>query len=126
MNHSVKILLIEDEALNAFCLEMELEQARNKVCGTAATGEEALTIFPDAQPDLVIADIHLAGNLDGIETAQQIQAMVQIPLIFITGYSDKGLRERAQAVHPIGYFMKPVSIQELNTAIQAVFVGAHV
>lgn len=121
MKQPVRILIVEDEVLTAMSMEMELKQAGYDVCKRVVTGEEAITSAEQDHPDLIVMDIRLAGSLDGIEAAQQICSRSNIPIIFITGYLDKDFKERAKQLHPIGYFIKPVSIHILKTAINSAF-----
>ena len=118
MKHIRKILVVEDEAITAMTLKLKLTQAGYEVGKVVATGEEAITSVEQETPDLVLMDICLAGLLNGIEAAQQIQGSHHAPpIIFMTGYPDQELQEQAQQLHPLAYFIKPVSIQDLHNAI---------
>lgn len=115
-----QILIVEDEVMIAMCLEMELTRAGYDVCQRVATGEEAVIVAQDKTPDIILMDIRLAGDIDGIEAAQQIQACTAIPIIFMTGYPDKAVEERAKQLNPFGYFVKPVRIHTLQPLIDSV------
>ncbi len=121
MDHPVSIMLVEDEAIIAMDLRFSLQQAGYQVGSIAATGEEAIEIARRESPDIMLIDIRLAGDLDGIETAQKIRATSDIPLIFMTGYEDEKLHRRANQLNPLAYLIKPVKLHELTTAIDTSF-----
>ncbi|MBN2001628.1 response regulator [candidate division KSB1 bacterium] len=114
------ILIVEDEALTALYLKLELERAGYRVCNTVATGEEAILCATKDQPDIILMDIRLAGNINGIEAAQTIRSNNDVPIIFMTGYHEEKLRERAKPLNPLGYFIKPVGLSELKLVINGI------
>ncbi len=122
MTQPIRILIVEDEVIIAMGIEMELKQAGYEVCqrGPVATGEEAIIIAQHESPDIILMDIGLAGEIDGIEAAQEIQACTAIPIIFMSGYSDKDVEERAKALNPLGYYIKPVRIHDLKPLLESV------
>ena len=120
MTHTRRILIVEDEVMIAMCLEMELKRAGYEVCHRVVTGEDAVRIAKHESPDCILMDIRLAGDIDGIEAARQIQACSSIPIIFMTGYPDKAVEERAKQLNPLGYFVKPVRVHMLQPLIDAV------
>jgi len=122
MKQPIRVLVVEDEVLTAMCLEMELKQAGYDVLRPVATGEEAVLIAQQEPLDLILMDIRLAGEIDGIEAAQQIQTICDTPIIFMTGYPDKETEQRAQALTPLGYLRKPMTIYDLQLRIEA---GLH-
>lgn len=119
MTSVARILVVEDEIIIAMCLAMELEQAGYQICQTISTGEEAVEIVQQHPPDVILMDIRLAGELDGIEAARQIQASSPIPIIFMTGYPDKTIEEQARAVNPLGFFTKPVALHALRPLLDS-------
>lgn len=119
---ATKILIIEDEILIARELEMTLHDLGYCVAGIAADGETALAKVAETLPDLVLMDIVLPGDTDGIETAEQIRRRFQIPVVFLTAYADAATLQRAKITEPFGYVLKPFQPQELNTAIQIALV----
>ncbi len=119
MTQPLHILIVEDEVLIAMCLEMQLKQAGYEVWQQVATGEEAVIIAQQESPDIILMDIRLAGDMDGIEAAQQIQACSDTPIIFMTGYSDKAIEERAKQLNPLAYYLKPVNIHELKAMLDS-------
>ncbi len=113
MQKPFKILLVEDEKFIAMLMEMELEEAGFTVCRQVATGESAVEAAEEENPHAILMDIRLAGELDGVDASMKIRAFSQVPIIFMTGYQDESTRERAKAVDPLAYLIKPVDIQEL-------------
>lgn len=119
MQKKLKILLVEDEVLIAMQMQMELTRKGYDVYRSVTKGEEAIEIVRENKPDLVLMDIRLAGKIDGIEAGKQILALHDIPIIFMTGYPDEVVKTRAMQLHPIGYFLKPVHINQIESAIHS-------
>ena len=115
---TVKVLVVEDEAITAKALETSLSQMGYQVVGTHAYGEEAIDSMSSLKPDLVVMDIKLKGAMDGVFTAQRIQAQYDIPVIYLTAYSDAGTLKRALHTRPYGILVKPFKPDELHEAIQ--------
>ncbi|MFT5928514.1 MAG: hydrogenase-4 transcriptional activator, partial [Candidatus Azotimanducaceae bacterium] len=111
-----KILIIEDEALVARELRSRLIRMGCEVVGIAY-GREAIELAKRTQPDLLLTDIHLKDGEDGIEMARTIQAERDVPVVFLTAYSDDATVSRAKEVAPYGYIIKPVDNRELQIAI---------
>lgn len=118
-SQKIKILLVEDEAITALAINMALENMGYATCAPVATGRKALERLPLDEPDVILMDINLTGDMDGIETAHRVRALASTPIIFISGYSSNELLERAKAIDPVAIFVKPVRPQELQTAIEA-------
>ena len=114
----VRILVVEDEIMIGMCLELELRRAGYTVCQRVVSGEEAVAWVNRDPPDLILMDIRLSGRMDGIEAAQQILTSHAIPIIFMTGYPDRDLMERANSLNPAGYLNKPVEIHEIVSIIK--------
>ncbi len=121
----IKILLVEDEAITALAMNVALENMGYATCEPVATGRKALDRLPLDKPDVILMDINLTGNMDGIETAHQIRNLGPTPIIFISGYSSNELIERAKAIDPVAIFVKPVRPQELQTAIETAVKDAE-
>ncbi len=117
MQKKKKIMIVEDEELIALSLEIKLSKKGYDVCTIVNSGEDAIKSFSREKPDIVLLDIMLKGNLDGIETARAIQDICEVPIIFSTGYLDDETRERARDVEHAEYFVKPVLTEELIAAI---------
>ncbi len=118
-----KILIIEDEALVAITLKRGLQRAGYEVCGVAATGEEAVEIARKEAPHVMIVDIHLMGEVDGLEAARQIKTFSSANLIFTTGYQDADLKASALALHPLAYLLKPVEAPMIDRLLRAHHIG---
>ncbi|MFP4579069.1 MAG: response regulator, partial [Coleofasciculus sp.] len=115
---SLKILVVEDERIIAINLKESLESLGYTVPAIAASGEKAIEKATEFRPDLVLMDIWLKGNMDGIEAAEQIWEHLKIPTIYVTGHSDQSTVERAKITAPFGYILKPVKEQALYVAIE--------
>jgi two-component system, response regulator PdtaR len=115
---STSVLVVEDELIEAEDIRETLENKGYSVTGVARSGEEALEILCKNHPDLVLMDIHLAGTLDGIDTAERIRTLYAIPVIFLTSYADEVTLGRAKIAEPYGYVLKPFDERELHTAIE--------
>jgi CheY-like chemotaxis protein len=120
----IKILLVEDEAISALAMNLALQNMGFVTCQPAATGRKALERLAEDKPDLVLMDINLTGDLDGIETTRRMQQLRPTPVIFVTGYSSGDLLDRARALTPVAIFTKPVNPQDLKSAIESA-VNAH-
>jgi PAS domain S-box-containing protein len=114
----IPILIVEDEALIAAHLEAVLEDAGYRVLGPYADGREALRSIPDARPELVLMDIKLEGELDGVETAMEIRRRFRIPVIFLTAFVFGALVDRARKAEPYGYLIKPVKEKDLLVTLE--------
>jgi len=115
---SFKILVVEDERILALSLKKKLEKLGFTVTGTASTGKEAIDNVNKEKPDLVLMDIVLKGNMDGIETAQEIITLCDIPIIYLTAYADDDTIKRAVKTCPYGYIMKPFKDREIKANIE--------
>jgi len=113
----LKILIVEDEVIIAMRLELFFQRRGFEVIGAVTTGEDAITKALSEKPDVVMMDINLRGNLSGLDAGEAIHKEIAIPIIFVTGYSDEVLRERANKLNPLGYFMKPINMYELISAL---------
>jgi PAS domain S-box-containing protein len=112
------ILIVEDEQIVATELKGRLHSLGYRVVGAASTGPEAITKTENLNPDLILMDIRLRGEMDGIETAGRILASRDVPIVFVTAHADEATLERAKVTGPMGYVLKPFSERELQTAIE--------
>ena len=119
MKNKIKVLLVEDEAFTAMSLQLELNRAGYDVYKITATGEEAIVIVEQEPPDIILMDIRLAGRIDGVEAARKIKTFNDIPVIFMTGYTDEKIMEQAMELNPAAYFIKPIRVYELRNAIDS-------
>jgi PAS domain S-box-containing protein len=113
-----KIMVVEDEGLIAADLQSRLEHAGYSVPPVAGTGVEALNIIRETSPDLILMDIRLRGNLDGIEVAEQVRREMDIPVVFLTAYEDAETLARASQSQAYGYIRKPIASASLQGAIE--------
>jgi PAS domain S-box-containing protein/putative nucleotidyltransferase with HDIG domain len=116
-NHK-KILVIEDERIVAEDIKTRLQRLGYTVCGMAFSGEGAVKKTKEMQPDLVLMDIVLEGEMDGIEASRAISSRFDVPVVFLTAYVDEEILERAKIIKPFGYLFKPFEDRELHTAIE--------
>jgi CheY-like chemotaxis protein len=113
-----KIMVVEDEIIIAKELEIILETMGYEVCALETSGEEAVIRVEACQPDLILMDINLIGDIDGIEAAAQIQEKFDIPVVYLTAFGDQALLERAKITKPYGYILKPYEERELGIVIE--------
>jgi CheY-like chemotaxis protein len=113
----IRVMLVEDEILISEMLSDMLEDLGHTVCSTLASGENALGEVLKEEPDLVIMDIKLKGAMTGIEAARAIKQARDIPIIYLTGYSDGVVVEQARETGAAGYLVKPVTKDELRKSI---------
>ncbi len=113
-----RILIVEDDELTAKLIEADLEQMEHKVVAKVPNGEEAVTTADETKPDLVLMDILLEGEMDGIETADQIRSRFDIPVVYLTTHADKEILDRAKQTGPYGYLEKPTTLLELSGTIE--------
>jgi len=114
---NVGILIVEDEWLVAEGIRNSLSRLQYTVKGCVASGWEALERMRDDRPDLVLMDIVLRGFMDGIETSRLLRGAFDIPIVFLTAYSDETTLQRVMETNPYGYVLKPFEDRELNAAI---------
>jgi PAS domain S-box-containing protein len=112
------ILICEDEHIVALDIKRHLERFGYAVSGTYASGEDAVLACRERKPDLVLMDIELQGELDGIEAARRIYDQLSIPVVMLTAYADDVTVSRAKDSRPFGYIIKPFEERELRTAIE--------
>lgn len=116
----LKVLLVEDEAITAMVIETQLRKAGYRVAGHATSGEEAVSLAAKQVFHVVLMDIRLAGDMDGIEAARRIAKSRRTPIVFMTGYQDEETRRRAAELTPFAYLVKPVSGDDLASLLAGV------
>jgi PAS domain S-box-containing protein len=114
----VKVLVVEDEFVTGCEIQARLEDIGYKVVAVVNTGEDAITKVLEFNPQVVIMDITLIGDMTGIEAAEQIKKQFGIPVIYLTAHSDDATIEKAVVTEPFGYLIKPLEERALQTAIQ--------
>lgn len=115
---ATRILIVEDEGIVALDIQQQLIGLGYDVPAMAASGEDAIRKAAETRPDLVLMDIRLKGEMDGIQAAQHIQARSGIPIIYATAHSDEATLQRAKITGPFGYVLKPFETRELHIAIE--------
>ncbi len=119
------ILIVEDEAIVALDLRLQLQELGYQVVGVAASGEAALALAARHRPQLILMDVRLQGPMDGIATAEILLQRHRIPLIFLTSHSDADTVQRAARTGPYGYLTKPYQIKELRAGIEVALTKGH-
>jgi len=113
-----KIMIVDDDAT----IQMEMEEYLNHmdytVVGISGTGSGAVEMAGEMKPDLILMDVNLPGEMNGIEAAEKIKAELDIPIIFISGYGDPAYIEKAKEIEPFGYVMKPFDEEEIRAFIE--------
>jgi hypothetical protein len=112
------ILIVEDEAIVATDIAEQVRELGYEVSGIADTGTDAIELAEQLHPQLILMDIVLKGGMKGFDAAQYIQTHYEIPVIFLTAYSDPSTLNQADQTHPFGYLLKPFNIQQLAASIQ--------
>ncbi|HYH03315.1 MAG TPA: PAS domain S-box protein, partial [Bacillota bacterium] len=113
-----KILIVEDSSIVALDIKRCLTSLGYQISEVCSTGAAALQSIQTVPPDLVLMDINLKGDMDGITAAQHIKELYNLPVIYLTAYSDKETLTRAKITEPFGYIIKPFEERELNTTIE--------
>ncbi len=121
-----KILIVEDEAIIAMELKSNLENLEYEVTSIVDTGTKAIEKVKTDKPDIILMDIRIKGEMDGIETTAQIQANLDIPIIFLSAFEDKDKLERAILTLPYGYLLKPVQNRDLKVNIEMALYAARI
>lgn len=126
MKRKSRILVVEDEMLISMEIQETLARLGFEVAGQAITGEAAIDEAVKKSPDLILMDIRLQGEMDGIEAAASIKEQLGIPIIFLTAHSDKNTLERAISINPSGYLIKPFNERELFSNIEMALHKARI
>jgi len=113
-----RILIVEDETIVAMTIEDALQEMGYAVVGTVSTAEDAIKMAGDARPDLILMDIRIQGEKDGIAAAEEITAQYHIPIIYLTAHADEKTFKRAMKTQPYGYLIKPFRDRELHSTIE--------
>ena len=118
MHTLIKILVVEDEMIIAAKISMQLTSLGYEVTGILPRGEQAIQQVKENRPDIILLDINLKGELDGIETARQVQLFADIPIIYLTANSDEATFNRAKPTRPSAFISKPFKQLDLQRAIE--------
>jgi len=113
-----KLLIVEDEPVVALDLQQEVEQLGCEVVGLAESADEALVAAELCRPDLALMDVKIVGSMDGVQTARLLRTAYQVPVVFLTSYSDETTITRAAREMPYGYLTKPFKSRELKATLR--------
>ena len=117
-NRKTTILIVEDESIVAEGIETSLLELGYEVAAKTGSAKNAIELARKHRPDLVLMDIVLKGEEDGVHAAGQIASQFDIPVVFLTAYSDKSTLNRAKLTDPFGYITKPFQDKDLSIAIE--------
>ena len=118
MENSTKILIVEDENIIAKDISKTVERLGYSVVGTARTGKNAIEKAKELQPNLILMDIMLEGEMNGIEASKQILTFLDVPIIYLTALTDEETLNKAKITEPFGYIIKPYDKRALHNAIE--------
>lgn len=117
MNH-IYVLVVEDESIVSKDIQHSLKKLGYHIAGAAASGEKALELIKYESPDIILMDIMLKGNMNGIEVSEIVKKEFNIPIIFLTAYADESTLSKAKLTEPYGYIIKPFKEIDLHTSIE--------
>jgi len=112
------VLVVEDESIVSKDIQYSLKKLGYNVVGAASTGEKAFELAETKNPDIILMDIMLKGDINGIETAERVKNELQIPVIYLTAYADEATLAKAKITEPYGYIIKPFKEVDLHTSIE--------
>ena len=118
----VRIFFVEDDEILARVIEWRLTKLGHNVCGSSNNGAASVEKIKQLQPDLVLLDIELQGDMDGIEIGEFLAENTHIPFIYLTSHTEEDFLKRAKKTHPKGYIKKPFDDDELRVAIELAIV----
>lgn len=116
-----QILIVEDDLILSLLLEKQVQRMGYRVAAKVNSGEEAVAKIRESNPDLVLMDIKLVGEMDGVEAIVSVREFSDVPVLYLTGNSDELTRKRAKTTNPIAYMVKPVDMSLLKKTIREVF-----
>jgi CheY-like chemotaxis protein len=122
MNNKPSLLIAEDDPALAAYLEETAARYGYAIAGMAATGKKIIELAASQKPDVILMDIRLRGELSGVQTAQEIQKIADIPIVYITDYTDETLLQISKTAHTFAYLTKPVRDRELQTSLEMTLI----
>lgn len=114
----INILIVEDESIVSKDIQYSLNKLGYNVVGAASTGEKAIEIARNERPDIILMDIMLKGEMNGIQTAEIIRKELSVPVVYLTAYADESTLSKAKTTEPYGYIIKPFKEIDLHTSIE--------
>lgn len=115
---AIKILIVEDDTTSAKLMEITLRRMNYEITGLASNGKQAIELSAQSPPDIILMDINMPGEIDGIEAARRIKTEQRIPILYVTANNEESIVQRAIKSDPIGYILKPFSREYLRTMIE--------
>lgn len=116
--NKARLLIVEDEVIVAEDLKIRLAQLGYTVVGSTASGEDAVALAAQVRPDLVLMDIHLKGQMDGITATHEIRDRLSVPVVFLSAFGEGRTFQRAKEAEPSGFILKPFEDRELKIVIE--------
>jgi DNA-binding LytR/AlgR family response regulator len=114
----ISVLVVEDEIIVSKDIQNSLKRLGYTIVGSAASGDKAIEAAIKTKPDIILMDIMLKGEMNGIEAAEKIKEKMKVPIIFLTAYAEDATLSKAKMVEPYGYILKPFKEIDLKTAIE--------
>ncbi|MEW6719970.1 MAG: response regulator [Thermodesulfobacteriota bacterium] len=111
------VLIVEDEVINGMALADQIPCWGCRVVDLVTSGEDAIRLAEEHRPDIVLMDINIHGSIDGLDAARDIIGRLGIPVVFMTGYSDKETVRKAEALGPAGFLVKPLDPAQLKAIL---------
>jgi len=115
---NAKILVVEDERIVGRAIQVTLQKAGYQILGVVPSGDQAIQMALETSPDLILMDVMLSGEMDGVEAARQIRSKREVPVVYLTANGDRTTLERTKETEPIAFIRKPYDEQELLTTIE--------
>ena len=113
-----RVMVVEDESVISLDIKTSLMRLGYSIAGVAASGDIALRKIRESRPDVILMDIHLKGEMTGIDVSEQVRSELQIPIVFLTANADSSTFKEANQTDPYGYLLKPFEEKELGIAIE--------
>lgn len=117
---TAKAMIVEDEIISAMALKQSLEKQGYDVCPLVASGEEAIRSAESEEPDIVLMDINILGDMNGIDTARELFSRFSIPVVFVTGYDEKEVKKRISTVPSASYIIKPINFEKVGLVLDRI------
>jgi len=112
-----KVLIVDDDPQIRDLLQLRLKILGYDICGMAGTGEDGVKLAKETKPDIVLMDIRMPGEKDGIAAAHEIRTLLDARIIFLWGFSDQETIDRMKSIHPDGYILKPFTDTDIRVAL---------
>ncbi|MFZ6051382.1 LytR/AlgR family response regulator transcription factor [Halocola ammonii] len=124
MEERIRIMVVEDDQVVRTNLEILLKEENHELTGVVDNAADALKLFSEVRPDLIISDININGDVDGIELIKSINEIEKVPVLFITSIDEKSVFEKAKSANPYAFITKPIQRDLLERSIELAFQNA--